>query len=321
MLNTGQFASELQIAGKANRSLNPGAGLRDGSRQWTPVAWSRKGGTHVENVLRGSLAYHLWQTTPDATRAARINQATDAIAKFHFDYGDLSNFEQVARRVIPFWTFMARNIPLQFEMLTHRPQKILAYLRLQENLRATEAENPFLPGYYDELNAAPIGGNVFFAPDLPFSDLISLPSMAKDPLRLLTQSTPLLKTPIELATERDLFTNKDMSDSKVSLYGFEVDEKYASALEDAIPLLGRARRLVPSDEKYQERVVTSWMSFFGIPVRKLTESEMLGEYRRQQYEANKAKRDPAKSERYRNRKRQQDTAEMDAILRRAGVTP
>jgi hypothetical protein len=56
-------------------------------------------------------------------------------------------------------------------------------------------------------------------------------------------------------------------------------------MEQFMPLLGRARRLAPSEQKYQDRMNTSWISFLtGFSMRTNTTSDQRSElYRRRQH--------------------------------------
>ena len=52
-----------------------------------------------------------------------IHEASDVVNKFLFDYGELSNFEKgVMKRILPFYTFMRKNFPLQIEQMLKAPQ-------------------------------------------------------------------------------------------------------------------------------------------------------------------------------------------------------
>ena len=55
------------------------------------------------------------------------------IAKFHFDYTEMSDLDRMARRFIPFWTFMSRNLPLQMEQMFTNPRMYLQYQNLKRN--------------------------------------------------------------------------------------------------------------------------------------------------------------------------------------------
>lgn len=66
-------------------------------------------------------------------QGATWEQAAQRVTDYHFDYADLTSFERnIARRAAPFWTFTARNIPLQFKSLAAKPGKFANYQKLIE---------------------------------------------------------------------------------------------------------------------------------------------------------------------------------------------
>lgn len=53
----------------------------------------------------------------------------------HFDYADLSQFERdYLKLLLPFYTWMRHNIPMQFRSLIHDPSRITNAIKLQESL-------------------------------------------------------------------------------------------------------------------------------------------------------------------------------------------
>jgi hypothetical protein len=157
----------------------------------------------------------------DARRkGATAEEAARHAAKFHFDYANLSEFERkVARRVVPFYTFSARNIPLQAKMLLKKPGKYAAYQKVREEAANASGQQP---GY--ETNLAPweqrnapipvrIGGkNVTLSAGLPLTDLNEFPNLAH-PARLadeymnkgMSLVTPILKDPVEFMNNYSFF--------------------------------------------------------------------------------------------------------------------
>jgi len=51
----------------------------------------------------------------------------------HFDYTDLSKFDQWIKRFVPFWVWTSRNLPLQMRMLLENPKNIIMYNHAREN--------------------------------------------------------------------------------------------------------------------------------------------------------------------------------------------
>lgn len=73
-------------------------------------------------------------------------QAADRSLHTHFDYGDLTPFEQQLRRIAPFYTWTARNAPFQATMLLRKPGK---YAQL-EALRQETAKLFGLPSDWQD---------------------------------------------------------------------------------------------------------------------------------------------------------------------------
>lgn len=85
------------------------------------VASGRAVGSAVENNARLAHFIHVLAKTGDAERAAM------SVKRYLFDYADLTALErQGLKRVIPFYTFMRKNTPLQFSEAVHQPGKFTA---------------------------------------------------------------------------------------------------------------------------------------------------------------------------------------------------
>jgi uncharacterized coiled-coil DUF342 family protein len=259
---------------------------------------------HVENALRGSLALDTM------LKGGTLDDAIDRVFRYHFDYDDLSSFEaSVLRRVFPFYTWMRKNFVLQVEMMLTHPHKYNRILRAKANLESGQDQEPIVPGYFREQLAMMTpwemdGGRVYATLDLPYQDL----NMATNPREILSAVNPWFKVPAELATGRQFFSNIPFSGEYseapaswasvpflmegLSLLGrarrgadgtWHMRDYDAYMVEQFFPLWGRARRLVPSEERYQQRLTTSWLStIFGLSLRTNTPKEIEGQIRRQE---------------------------------------
>jgi hypothetical protein len=77
---------------------------------------------------------------------ATWEEAASRVADTHFDYGHLTSFERnVARRLMPFYTWSARNIPFQAKAVITNPGKYAAYQKAREEFAKTTQ-----PGQVDE---------------------------------------------------------------------------------------------------------------------------------------------------------------------------
>jgi hypothetical protein len=157
-------------------------------------------------------------------RGLTPERAQQRAAKNHFDYGDLSESERkVLRRVMPFYTFSSRNIPLQIRSLVQKPGKFANYQKVREELgkafgfedgwenRLSEVEQRAAPfpvkwkGHEFTFSLGPSG--------LPLTDLNEFPvELLADPtnpasynavldewlVRAGSMVSPAFKTPVEL---------------------------------------------------------------------------------------------------------------------------
>lgn len=191
----------------------------------------------IEEWMRFSLGAHVMSD------GRSLDSAIDLINKAHFDYSDLSNFDRIMRdSMFPFWTFMSRNLPLQMEMLVKRPQAFNNLVAWQEQTYERNDSGGPNPGYRldslhfsipaelwmvnGDLNVPPLFDT--FAPGLAFDDLLGrandlgnvvdsggfLNIGAPDPRAVFTtilgETSPWTKVWFELATERDVFTRREL---------------------------------------------------------------------------------------------------------------
>lgn len=300
LAGTGQFQSEVIEFNKGGlNKYNPV------SSQGPIVRFSRdKLGANTEGFLRGSLAYDTLKHGGSAEDAVAM------IDKFHFDYADLSKFEKnVVKRVIPFYVWTRRNMPLQVEMLVKHPSVYSKWFAFQRNLALGTPSDQIVPQYYGE-NAAtrtPFtegDDRVYLMPDLPLKDL----NKFDDPRDFLSQITPLIKTPIELDRGKQFFKDLPISDKEQDLpesWGFlkpaldavgvtrtdkhgntKISESNVYVLEQFLPMLGRFRRNAPSEKKYQDREITGLLNLmFGLGLRTNTKAEQKAEKFRRKLES------------------------------------
>jgi hypothetical protein len=264
---------------------------------------SYKAGQYVEGWVRAGMA---WDSI-----VARNNGIDEAIARIefvHFIYSDSSKLDQQARRLVPFWTFFSRNIPMQIQTMWTKPRMYQLYNQTMKNISADE-EGDVVPYYLKDQGAVklPFGDNLYLAPDIGFNrlreDLEKLtpegfPRLASDtiaPLRLAIEG---------LAGER-LYTGQPFNDDRAVpvsgakwallplmalLGGVTEDESgrlaytdFANyATESLVPTLGQLERLFPQEERNQQRRATNVLGFLtGAPVRQVTRRDIESElYRR-----------------------------------------
>ncbi len=158
------------------------------------------------------------------------DDAAKVVKKHLFDYSDLSEVERrVFKRVIPFYTWSRKNIPLQLEYLLKRPdtsQKInLAAQNIEQD---TERPDPSgIPGWIKDAGPIMLGkeGDTMraltlqnYLPTLDASRAIQ--PFTKDDARgeiydeIVSMSSPLIKAPLEYIRNYDHFRGQDISKYK-----------------------------------------------------------------------------------------------------------
>lgn len=134
------------------------------------------------NGLRQYAKDHGVNDFTDLRKAAEY--ATERVKKFNFDYSDLTPFESKAiRRVVPFYTYMRKNMPLQAEMLAMHPGLISNVPKsinaLQQILGSDSGHLPIsevIPSYLKDIASVRVRGEkgnqnaVYIDPHLPLSD-------------------------------------------------------------------------------------------------------------------------------------------------------
>ena len=175
-----------------------------------------------------------------------LGAAMDQVHLLHFDYADLSEVEQHIRRLVPFYTWTRRNVPLQLRSMVMQPGKIQRFLYAnQEFQNAFGAEgdeswlNQFLPEYLDNQDGFVtkfkfLDNNVGAYLRLPFEDVNKLFSVKGLPRReeFVNMLGPYT-IPLELATGRDLATGRELD---------ALGKDRVQVLGNIIPQAGTAQR-------------------------------------------------------------------------------
>jgi len=193
-------------------------------------------------------------------------------------------------------------------MLFKQPDKYVRYYQMKNNLEAVAGPaDSIVPSYFGEqlgihLPLTSGGQSVYLMPDLPFKDL------GKTGWReWASQLNPVIKAPLEAIGGRQWFSDVPFKDGPQPIpsawnamgVGAALEaigmaqrskdgtlmtgDKTLYSLEQYMPLLGRLRRTLPSEDKYQQRAGTTMVNMlFGTGLRTNTTADQKGElYRRQ----------------------------------------
>jgi competence ComEA-like helix-hairpin-helix protein len=227
----------------------------------------------IERFMRGSLAFD------SLYRGGDVINASLRVRKYHFDYNDLSAFEEnVLRRVIPFYVWVSRNLPLQVEGLIRKPKVALSFYRLKRNIEAQSEAEAYTPGWYAREFSIRLPRNLnipFFSNDgnakylfldMPFMDL----GLLQDPVGgSLSAVNPWIKAPVEMfVRDGKFFTGAPFSDKPVPL----PDNFAGAALGQALLATGRAQRATDGTIMTNEKIlyaIEQGMPMFGLLNRAL----------------------------------------------------
>jgi hypothetical protein len=155
-------------------------------------------------------------------RGMSFKEAAESVNKFLFDYSDLTLFEQsVMKRVFPYYTWLRKNSALQLEQIMTKPNKyrliskvlggIESMVDEDDRLRDSDRSdflNDWVQLPFSFINNMGQKEPLMWNPNLPYQDINRIPDITDlgNSLRnLLSQTSPMIKLPIELAMNKNLF--------------------------------------------------------------------------------------------------------------------
>jgi len=280
----------------------------------------RSANMQAEDVIRLGIGVEAmrWGATAD--------EALERIARSQFDYSELTTWERnVAQRVIPFYTWTRKNLPYQMQKFATQPASYNRLLAAKRNLELGSEEEGVVPDWFVQPFGIRLpwkysGGTVYTVPDLPFQDLFRFDPTGPEGLKgvwdqFMWQVSPVAKVPIEtlfktkasgipfrgdyIPTPRVFEDIPFLMDAAAAVGYARKDEgewqmrdHHVYFLTNMIPMLGRVRRILPNEERYQQRLWESVMStFLGINARVQTPEAEEGWLRHLQWEENKRRAD------------------------------
>ncbi|NLY47331.1 MAG: hypothetical protein GX053_15325 [Tissierella sp.] len=181
-------------------------------QDYNPLELSRNFGEYIEDISR--LAGFIDQLV----KTGDPYQAALQVKKYQFDYSELSAFERdVLKRVIPFYTWMRKNIPLQLEHLIRTPGVYTSLAHaVDEGAAYAGVDIEQMPDYLANQFAIPFHrsqeGIVSMTSPyaLPSNDLMEAAQALRDPQefgRFIGQNLfPWLRTPLEIATNQQFYS-------------------------------------------------------------------------------------------------------------------
>ena len=267
---------------------------------WTKLV--RGANTRVEDAVRLPLALKSIRQGDNYVTAAQ------QVTRYHFDYTDLSQFDERALKLIPFWIWTTRNIPNQLANQWMRPQVYSLWENLQESLPADD--NVLMPSWlqdYEPLGFSRFGvaGNIILRPDLPHQRLErTLRDLTSE--RVFGQMYPIPKLVAEKIARRNLALDipfrdearvaegidkpiAELLNAVGNPFGLTKKERNVETGEDEVrttdflqyatgnfvPLIATLQRLaggkLGGKESYEDRQASAWATFLGVPVDFITD--------------------------------------------------
>lgn len=262
---------------------------------------SKNAGGRVEGSVRMGMALDSRLSVELGGKGFGRDLSVGRISKYHFNYSQLSQFDKNAKALIPFWTFMSRNMPLQVEQMWLNPKAYAVYNSAVRNLRAEEPGD-ITPQYITEIGGfkLPGEGNFYGTPDIGMNRVEQDIAQLRDPMRLAQNLNPVLKTGLELAMGRQFYKDIPIDQGYVPLEGAsrlaEIPLRAFGMVEESsgrpvikgstqyglnalIPGMQEYNRFIdPNTESAKQKQGQNLLSFFtGAPITKVTESQIKSE--------------------------------------------
>jgi hypothetical protein len=167
-----------------------------------------------------------------------VDEAIKNVFKAHFDYAPeaLTGFEKkVMTRVIPFYTWMRNNVPLQITQMVRQPGKYSAIGKTMRSAKGKEEGEEVLPEYIASGFPIKTGEeegkrSYAYSLGLPIEDVNRLV-----PSQMVQSLSPILKAPIEMATGQSLFYGKPLEETNyVPDFMRETLKRAPKKIQDAV---------------------------------------------------------------------------------------
>lgn len=217
------------------------------------------------NFTRGALFFDtLVKAVPEAKSLEdALTHATATVRRFQFDYSDLTRTERdILKNIIPFYTFSAKNIPLQLTEAATDPGRLAWVNRLYSGAWGQFEENEIqpedLPSWLKNGMGMPIQGikledgtpsYAIWTPRgwLPQTELNEMADLLRGQAgtAILSRLSPLLKEPFEQMLNRDSFTMTEIEDGTIrDIMGVPVNRRAAHLINN-LRLVTEADRMDP----------------------------------------------------------------------------
>lgn len=176
--------------------------------------------------------------------------AGDLVKQLQFDYSDLTEFEKKIKTIMPFYTWLRKNIPLQVERFMDDPRMFNLLMRRVPDMSKevsgmTDEEWDNMPDWVKDTFPIVLGKDSstgryrLFDTTLPYQDLASLSSAQEMFGEVVSLLHPIVKTPIELFLNKNLYTG-------AALESYEGETAEQAIKGTANPVLNAIAKVAPS---------------------------------------------------------------------------
>jgi len=211
-----------------------------------PAEYGLRAGRVIENNAR--LAHFI----DKVKKGWSYDEAALSVKKYLFDYTEITPFEaNVMRRLMPFYTWSRKNIPLQVEHIFKKPGKTIAPVEKarRELAGGREPERKYLPQFLAERYPFRVGkperGKARYFPLESWLPIADVGKLARPAEAITELMTPAIKLPTELLINRSFYFKRPIEKYKgerKKFLGANIPAKSEYALRN-IRLLNELNRL------------------------------------------------------------------------------
>ena len=179
-----------------------------------------------------------------------LEYAGDLVKKLQFDYSDLSEFEKKIKTIMPFYTWMRDNIPLQVERFMDDPRLYMILMKRvpdagKEASGMTDEEWDNIPDWVKDTFPVALGKDPetgryrLFDTTLPYQDLSKIGDVQDMFGEAVSLLHPLVKIPAELFLNKNLYTG-------AALESYEGETAEQAIQGTANPVLNAIAKVAPN---------------------------------------------------------------------------
>ena len=189
--------------------------------EFLPYKIGSKVATYSDNINR------LVQFSSLLKMGKTPQEASEIVRKYMFDYSDLTTFEKRwMKRIFPYYTYMRKNLPMMANEFLDNPEKMRMVARMHNATQGMltdeeQIDESFLTGYAKDWVQMPFGLNgatgkepVIMNMNLPYMQLRDLPAdgdLGEAARTFFSQTAPMIKVPIELASNWNSFFDSEIA--------------------------------------------------------------------------------------------------------------